>query len=95
MKLVRAEILQRFVQWIFEQAGASADNAFAVAQHLVDANLAGHDSHGIIRVPEYLRDIAGGALEPGAAPAVQTMSAVAVSTGTGGSVKWRPEPPLT
>ena len=77
MKLVRSEILQRFVQCIFEQAGASADNAFAVAQHLVDANLAGHDSHGIIRVPEYLRDIAGGALEPGAAPAVHTMSAVA------------------
>ena len=55
MKLVRSEILQRFVQCIFEQAGASADNAFAVAQHLVDANLAGHDSHGIIRVPSISR----------------------------------------
>ena len=36
-----------------------------MAQSLVDANLAGHDSHGIIRVPQYLKAVADGHLHPG------------------------------
>ena len=43
---------QRFVPRIFEQARATGDNACVVAKHLVDADLAGHDSHGVIRVAE-------------------------------------------
>lgn len=38
----------------FEAAGGAADEAEAIARNLVDANLAGHDSHGVIRVPRYL-----------------------------------------
>jgi hydroxycarboxylate dehydrogenase B len=77
VKLVKSEVLYGLVRCIFEEAGAGTDNAAVVAQHLVEANVAGHDSHGIIRVPEYLRDIAGGRLDPAAVPTVHTTSAVA------------------
>lgn len=36
---------------IFLAAGASEENADRVAEALVDANLTGHDSHGILRIP--------------------------------------------
>jgi hydroxycarboxylate dehydrogenase B len=75
-KLIRPDVLEGLVQAIFERAGASTENATVVAQHLVSSNLAGHASHGIIRVPEYLRDIDGGVLDPAAVPEVQTRSAL-------------------
>ena len=39
--------------------------AAAVADHLVEANLVGHDSHGVIRAPKYLEWVAAGELLPG------------------------------
>jgi uncharacterized oxidoreductase len=41
-------------------AGCADDEAGAIALRLVDANLAGHDSHGVIRLPRYIRDLANG-----------------------------------
>ena len=35
-------------------AGAMPSEAQIVAKALVEANLEGHDSHGIVRVPEYV-----------------------------------------
>ncbi|MFQ5732501.1 MAG: malate/lactate/ureidoglycolate dehydrogenase [Planctomycetaceae bacterium] len=40
---------------IFTKVGSSADEADCIAEHLIGANLAGHDSHGVIRVPIYVR----------------------------------------
>ncbi len=74
MKLIRPDVLQELVQTVFERAGAGPENARIVAEHLVGSNLAGHASHGIIRVPEYLRDIEAGILDPAAVPEVQTRS---------------------
>ncbi len=45
-------------------AGAGAEDAAQVAAHLVDANLAGHDSHGVGMIPQYVRAIRGGVLDP-------------------------------
>jgi len=45
-------------------AGAAEADAAHVAAHLVDANLAGHDSHGVGMIPQYLRAIAGGVVDP-------------------------------
>ena len=47
-------VLTRFVADIFEQAGAERVEAEAIASNLVMANLSGHDSHGVVRVPRYL-----------------------------------------
>ena len=35
--------------------GTSPQNAGVVADSLVDANLAGHDSHGVIRLSQYIK----------------------------------------
>ena len=36
---------------VFVAAGLEQDEARTVAEHLVQANLAGHDSHGVLRIP--------------------------------------------
>ncbi len=46
--------LRAFAATIFASAGSQAREAQLVADHLIDANLAGHDSHGVIRIPKYL-----------------------------------------
>ncbi|MDP3062667.1 MAG: Ldh family oxidoreductase [Chloroflexota bacterium] len=51
---------------ILKAAGAPAGEAKLVADLLVRANLMGVDSHGIVRIPEYMVDIDGGKLKPGA-----------------------------
>ncbi|MBI2889514.1 MAG: Ldh family oxidoreductase [Nitrospirae bacterium] len=67
--LVRdTEGLREFVAAIFCRSGAAESTARIVAESLVEANLAGHDSHGIIRVTEYLRQIGTGELKPSAVP---------------------------
>jgi hydroxycarboxylate dehydrogenase B len=47
-------LLRDLVRTVFGHAGSSAEEAAAVADHLVEANLAGHDSHGVIRVKKYI-----------------------------------------
>jgi uncharacterized oxidoreductase len=51
---VAADRLTRMLTRIFAAAGGSAAEAGAIASNLVDANLAGHDSHGVIRTQRYL-----------------------------------------
>ncbi len=45
---------------IFTAAGASAENAQSVAGLLAEANSTGHDSHGLIRIPQYLSAVEKG-----------------------------------
>jgi uncharacterized oxidoreductase len=52
-------------------AGAAGPDARTVADHLVDANLAGHDSHGVGMLPQYLRAIRAGLLDPRAHAVVE------------------------
>ena len=52
--LVRASDLSALAARMFQAAGSDAAEAVIVADHLVEANLVGHDSHGIIRVAKYL-----------------------------------------
>jgi uncharacterized oxidoreductase len=52
---VAHEPLQAFVQALFARAGCEIEEAECIARHLVRANLVGHDSHGVIRIPFYLR----------------------------------------
>src|SRR5215217_314593 len=70
MLTLSAETLTRTTSAIFEAAGTPSDIAGFVADSLVGANLAGHDSHGVIHVPGYVDDIRAGDLVPGARPEV-------------------------
>src|SRR5579862_5563778 len=51
---------------IFLACGASLDEANAIADHLVGANLRGVDSHGLIRIPQYVQDVRANVIRPGA-----------------------------
>jgi hydroxycarboxylate dehydrogenase B len=54
--------LTDFVTHIFVAAGSSAEAAREVAEHLVTANLKGHDSHGVGMIPAYVNNIRNGHL---------------------------------
>jgi uncharacterized oxidoreductase len=49
---------------ILAAAGLPADQAEIATHHLVESNLMGHDSHGIIRIPTYAQSIQKGDLRP-------------------------------
>ena len=54
MKKYISKKLVKFVSKIFELAGSNNEESYIIADHLVDSNLVGHDSHGVIRVPLYM-----------------------------------------
>lgn len=67
MPTLSADYLRSIVSSIFMAVGTPRDEADVLAEHLVKANLYGHDSHGVIRIPYYLSVIEGGRfLKPGA-----------------------------
>jgi len=51
---------------VFETLGTPSNEAERVADSLVKANLAGHDSHGVMRIPQYVDGIKRGQIKPGA-----------------------------
>ncbi|MSQ95265.1 MAG: malate/lactate/ureidoglycolate dehydrogenase [Gemmataceae bacterium] len=52
--------LRPFITAIFQAAGCQPAEAARVATRLVEANLVGHDSHGVIRVPTYVQWLKAG-----------------------------------
>ena len=61
---VAAAALTDFCAEIFQRVGSRPEEARAVAGSLVDANLAGHDSHGVLRVPRYVDWVRSGDTVP-------------------------------
>lgn len=53
-----------FVTNVFVHADSSPEEARRIATYLTTANLTGHDSHGVIRVPVYIRWRKSGAVIP-------------------------------
>jgi len=49
---------------LLSAAGLPAEQAAVAADHLVEANLVGHDSHGVIRIPYYVEGLRNGELAP-------------------------------
>jgi hydroxycarboxylate dehydrogenase B len=58
--------LQRVCVALLSAVGTPGDLAVIVAGGLRDANLAGHDSHGLVRLPQYLQRAREGTIEPAA-----------------------------
>jgi uncharacterized oxidoreductase len=54
MPRLKPDRLRDFVQQLFEHVGSSAYEAERIAFYLVQSNLTGHDSHGVIRAPYYI-----------------------------------------
>lgn len=55
MVVVKADKLSAFVRDIFIAAGCSPAEGERIGRYLVIANLTGHDSHGVQRVPRYVQ----------------------------------------
>lgn len=53
--LIEPNRLRDLVTSIFRAAGCDEPEACRIAFRLVEANLVGHDSHGVIRVPSYVQ----------------------------------------
>lgn len=51
--MIAATALEAFVADIFTSAGCSREEGKRIGRYLVSANLSGHDSHGVVRVPRY------------------------------------------
>jgi len=62
--LIHAAPLTEVLTAILTRAGAEPERARVCAAHLVEANLKGHDSHGVGMAPSYVRSIAAGTLHP-------------------------------
>src|SRR5438132_8420818 len=60
MMLIDHAELQRIAVRLFEAAGSRPDGAQIIAVHLIEANLRGHDSHGVGLIPNYLQHLANG-----------------------------------
>jgi len=69
------EQLQKITADIFQAGGVPSDEAAIIAELLVASNLAGHDSHGVLRIPQYIGLIASGLIQPGAPIEIQRQSA--------------------
>jgi len=83
-RVVRAERLEAFVRDLVSAMGADDEVAAEVARHLVRANLSGHDSHGVLRIPRYVQQVDEGTIVPSARPAlVHERDGVAVFEGRG------------
>ncbi|MFM9959832.1 MAG: Ldh family oxidoreductase [Planctomycetaceae bacterium] len=57
-----SEILCNFVCRLFMSAGVSESEAAEVASSLIESNLRGHESHGVLRVGDYLNALKTGEL---------------------------------
>jgi uncharacterized oxidoreductase len=64
MPTIAADELERLTRDIFTARGVPGDDAAWIAAMLVRANLRGHDSHGVIRVPQYAAALERGTLNP-------------------------------
>jgi hydroxycarboxylate dehydrogenase B len=64
MPVIAHTTLRDFGYTIFQAAGVPEDQARILTDHLVEANLVGHDSHGVIHIPGYVRQLLEGNMRP-------------------------------
>jgi uncharacterized oxidoreductase len=64
MPIVSHTTLRELGYDIFRKAGLPPDQARVVTDHLVESNLMGHDSHGVLHIPGYIRAMLNGDIKP-------------------------------
>lgn len=60
MPTLSADALLNYAKQIFASSAVPPAEASVVSRSLVDANLRGHDSHGVMRIPQYLDTLRDG-----------------------------------
>src|SRR5213595_2851173 len=85
VRIVAAPRLVELVTAIMHAAGCNAVEAATIARRLVDSNLVGHDSHGVLRVGKYLEWMREGWVKPNQIPSIVFDSdAIAIVDGNRG-----------
>src|SRR6266511_6313852 len=85
MPTISPDTLRTLVRSILEAVGTPAETARFVGDSLVDANLAGHDSHGVMRLLLYAQTARSGQVDAAARACVtQKRGATAVVDGAHG-----------
>ncbi|MBX2868601.1 MAG: Ldh family oxidoreductase [Acidiferrobacterales bacterium] len=72
--LAADEVIHHLIQ-ILLRAGCASPIAKDVAAHLVDADLCGVESHGVMRVLQYIEQFRSGYMRPEAQPVFRQRSA--------------------
>ncbi len=70
MPTIAADELQRFATALLAAGGATREEARHVGTSLVGANLRGYESHGVMRVPEYVKKLTVDGVEAKGVPSV-------------------------
>ncbi|MET0209078.1 MAG: malate/lactate/ureidoglycolate dehydrogenase, partial [Burkholderiaceae bacterium] len=70
LRTIAAHKLVDLVAVIMQGGGSNPEEARTIARRLVDSNLVGHDSHGVLRVGTYLEWVRDGWLKPNTAPTI-------------------------
>lgn len=68
--IINHDTLREFAGRLVAAGGSSAAEIGIVADHLVEANLRGHDSHGVGMLVAYVRDFEAGTLKPNQQPEI-------------------------
>lgn len=79
-------ILASAVQSIFEAAGLAADDARTVAESLSDADVRGIHSHGVLRVPDYVKKLTHEGVDPRGRPRLVSDKGAALVVDGGNSL---------
>src|SRR5262245_17586193 len=74
--IISHDRLERLVNAIFAAAGSGPAEHQRIAHYLVEANLVGHDSHGVIRIPTYIEWLRTGKVLANQAPKIVFENAV-------------------
>ena len=91
--LIPTAALHRWVVDLWRSAGSNERESALAADHLVAANLSGHDSHGVGMVPRYVQSLLEGDLQLNQTVAIVTDGGSVVNVdgrrGLGQSVGWQ------
>ena len=75
MPVLNSDQLTEFSSALFRAASVSAEDSDLIAKSLVESNLRGHDSHGVMRIPFYIGKIQDGSANPRARLIIEKESA--------------------
>jgi len=85
MDRFQADILRTFTRKAFQQVGVPEQDAKSIAELMIVADLQGSDGHGIFRLPQYIRRIQAGGVNPRPAIRVErSRAAMALVNGDNG-----------
>ena len=69
---VAVEQAGTMINRIFESVGCSAVTSRVITDHLIDSNLVGYESHGVMRVMQYVQRMRNGIMKVDADPEIRT-----------------------